>query len=187
MQPRSLLNMTRDQYTRRGAITSTTAALSMTAVAGCSSSERDEGTPTPTPEPENQLRGEIRAAYDESGAWVDEAGGAEINEAESGFEIYTGYWYNYISGDGPQTVQERVQYTARDVLEAVFTTGLDVGYCGVTAFVETVDEYGEEGESGFSAIGLDVETADRINWENFRADNLPNVAETYSFDSSYFR
>ncbi len=42
-----------------------------------------------------------------------------------------------------------------------------------------VDQYGEESLSRVALITINRETWERINWDNFMTDNLPNVADSY--------
>jgi hypothetical protein len=162
------------------------AAAGSVAVAGCSGSSEPEGSSS-TATPEDALRDEMQSVFDDTGAWVEDPGPAEIDETESGFEIYNSYWYNYISDGGPSEVQSRVNITATDLFESVYTTDYSISFVAIVTRAETVDEYGEEGEANFSTIAINSDTADRINWENFSYENLSDVADEYTFEGRYFR
>lgn len=49
----------------------------------------------------------------------------------------------------------------------------------VNWYLPLVDTYGNESDSLVMSIDMNKETLDKINWENFLTDNLPNVADHY--------
>jgi hypothetical protein len=73
------------------------------------------------------------------------------------------------------------EYTdeAADIIEQIFDLEVDINYFEIEIYTPTTDEYGNEGTARAITIGMDKETADRINWDNYDSDNLSYHADTY--------
>jgi hypothetical protein len=91
-------------------------------------------------------------------------------------------WIDYIASDNLTTNLTRrgiLSDTVNLVKELSSIVSQDIDGIVVEAHLTLVDQYGEESISKVAMITISKETWDKINWDNFLNDNLPNIDDTY--------
>lgn len=140
-------------------------------------------------------RDEITAGTSQTYDYLTEAGTAERNieigalkalghETEiRKIEISEGeVWIDYIASDNLSTNLTRrgiLIDTIDLVKELASIVNQDVTGIVVEPHLTLVDQYGKESLSKVAMITISRETWEKINWDNFLTDNLPDIADTY--------
>lgn len=98
----------------------------------------------------------------------------ELNEGE--------VWIDYIASDNLSTNLTRrgiLSDTVDLVKELSSIISQNITGIVVEPHLTLVDQYGKESLSKVAMITINRETWEKINWDNFLTDNLPDIADTY--------
>ncbi len=98
----------------------------------------------------------------------------EVQKIEEGY-----YSYTYHGGDALTLgTMERTMYsTTFDILKQEFEANEDAQEISVSYKVPSIDQYGNESMAQAGHITILRETFEKINEDNFRAENLWDIAE----------
>jgi len=91
-------------------------------------------------------------------------------------------WIDYIAKENLTTNLTRrgIWTDTKDLVkELSLILSQDVKAITVEPYLTLVDQYGEEELSRVALITIERETWEKINWDNFLTDNMPNVADSY--------
>lgn len=87
--------------------------------------------------------------------------------------------YNADDNLGNSWIKRGIWIDSEKILEKVYTDYSDIGRVAIFAYFPLVDKYGNSEDEVVMKVMLDKETSDKINWENFITDNLPDVVDDY--------
>lgn len=76
-------------------------------------------------------------------------------------------------------------WQSRDIIKALYTSGLPIGSCKIVSSSTLVDKYGKESEGVVMRCSLDAKTAEKINWKNADALEWEKVLNEYWAHPSY--
>lgn len=103
--------------------------------------------------------------------------------SEEGFSVEADYTYSTgIFSSSAEEYESGVNETASDILNSIYQSTESISSVELEAYVETRDEYGNEGEAVLHTVVVSDETESKINWNNFDSDNLQLVADDYFFN-----
>lgn len=91
-------------------------------------------------------------------------------------------WIDYVAKENLTTNLTRrgiLSNTKDLVQELSLVVDQDVDAIVVEPHLTLVDQYGEESLSRVALITIERATWEKINWDNFLTDNLPNIADSY--------
>ncbi|MEX2515179.1 MAG: hypothetical protein WD335_03550 [Candidatus Paceibacterota bacterium] len=96
-------------------------------------------------------------------------------------------WIDYIAKENLTTNLTRrgILSDAKDLVKELSSiVGQDVNAIVVESHLTLVDQYGEELLSRVALITIERKTWEKINWDNFLTDNLPDIADSYWMHSA---
>lgn len=76
-------------------------------------------------------------------------------------------------------------WQSRDIIKALYTSGLPIGDCKIVSSSTLVDKYGKKSEGVVMRCALDAKTAEKINWENADTLEWEKVLNEYWAHPSY--
>lgn len=66
---------------------------------------------------------------------------------------------------------------ATEMLKAIHNSGIDYIYVILSGSFSMVDKYGNTSEDNVFNLTFNKDTVEKINWDNFRSDNIDNIAD----------
>ncbi|PIQ91517.1 MAG: hypothetical protein COV70_03370 [Parcubacteria group bacterium CG11_big_fil_rev_8_21_14_0_20_39_22] len=91
-------------------------------------------------------------------------------------------WIDYVAKENLSTNLTRrgILSDTKDLVKELSSiVGQDVNAIVVEPHLTLVDQFGEESLSRVALITIERETWEKINWNNFLTDNLPDIADSY--------
>lgn len=90
-----------------------------------------------------------------------------------------------IDGITNETARTGTLWQSRDIIKALYTSGLPIGDCKIVSSSTLVDKYGKKSEGVVMRCALDAKTAEKINWENADTLKWEKVLNEYWAHPSY--